>query len=140
MSHLTHPRARERYMPAMTWHTLPAALAGRELATPGDRVRAALVDLALAVTVVGLLVNVALMGRYGARNGMTLGKQLVGIRVIRHDRERMTVGFALLRDVLVRALLLAAAPLDAGWALRDQRRQALHDKVVGSYVVRTTRR
>ena len=98
-----------------------------------------MIDALLAATVIGLLVNVALMGRYGARNGMTLGKQLVGIRVIRHDRERMTVGFAVLRDVLVRALLLAGAPLDAAWALRDERRQSLHDKVVGSYVVRTTR-
>jgi uncharacterized RDD family membrane protein YckC len=139
MSDLAQLRSRKRYTPALRWETLPAALAGRELAGYGERLGAALVDALLAVTVVGLVVNVTLMGRYGPRNGMTVGKQLFGIRVIRHDRHQMTVGFAILRDVIVRALLLAGLLLDGAWPLWDERHQALHDKVVGSYVVRASR-
>ena len=39
-------------------------------------------------------------------NGKTLGRMATGIRVIRADGQPMTFGFAMLREVLVKALLV----------------------------------
>jgi uncharacterized RDD family membrane protein YckC len=102
------------------------------------------VVVASAALLVAFLGNLALMARQGPRNGMTIGKQVVGIRVVREDGERVTVGFALLRDFVCEVLiiggiggLLVVGPLvNVLWPLWDERNQTLHDKMVKSYVVR----
>jgi uncharacterized RDD family membrane protein YckC len=149
---------------------LPAALQGRELASWGIRVGATLIDaiifiVAIAIgvglilaagggTVVGYLLGlvisyaviVALLARQGEKNGMTLGKQVCNIRVVKEDGAPVTVGFALLREVVVRQLLIGFVGglafgipglLDILWPLWDDKNQTLHDKLVSSYVVRT---
>jgi uncharacterized RDD family membrane protein YckC len=104
-----------------------------------------LVGLAFAVicvSVIALLYAPALMAR---TNGKTLGRMATGIRVVRADRQPMTFGFAMLREVAVKALLFGfAATLTGGlstladvlWPLWDEENRALHDFVVDTRTIR----
>ena len=85
------------------------------------------------------------MARGGERNGQTLGKQIVGIRVIRDDGDPYNFGTAFVREFLVRQLLFGiigglffglAQLLDYLWPLWDETNRALHDMIVSSHVVR----
>lgn len=68
--------------------------------------------------------------------GQTVGKRLVGTRVVLEDRP-VGFGLSLLRDQLLRILYLV--PLffivDSLWAAFDSQRQALRDKMVGTHVI-----
>jgi uncharacterized RDD family membrane protein YckC len=92
---------------------------------------------------VGFLYAPLLMARSGARNGQTLGKQLLGIRVVRLDGEPVAFGTGVMRTVVGQQLLIAVtlyayAVVDYLWPLRDPRNQALHDKIAKTLVLRTT--
>jgi uncharacterized RDD family membrane protein YckC len=87
-----------------------------------------------------LLWNALPMARRGGRNGQTLGKQLMGIRVVRESGEEITYGSAFLREGVGRLLLWwptggLYALIDCAWPLADERRQCLHDKVAATRVV-----
>lgn len=77
---------------------------------------------------------------HGDPRGQTPGKRAVGIRVVREEREdSIGYGRALGRyaiTVLFAWLLLLPLLLDYLWPLWDDKNQALHDKVVSSFVVR----
>ena len=103
---------------------------------------AALLFAVLAITVVALLYAPLLMAR---TNGKTLGRMAVGIRVIRADGQPMTFGFAMLREVAVKALLVGvvssftfglASLLDVLWPLWDEENRALHDFIVNTRVIK----
>ena len=96
----------------------------------------------LAYAVVALLYAPAMMSR---TNGRTIGRMAMGIRVIRADGGPMTFWFAMLREVIVKALLvgvIASATfglawlLDVLWPLWDEEHRALHDFVVNTRVIR----
>ena len=85
-----------------------------------------------------------LTARGGPRNGQTLGKQAVGIRVVRMDGAPVGIGFAFVREVLVKTLLFAYAAgfiiyiptiVNYLWPLWDPESRALHDKIARSRVV-----
>ena len=125
---------------------MPPVLQGRELSGWWLRVAATLLDsLFIVFTLfIGFFVNLFLMGREGEKNGMTLGKQVCNIRVIKEDGTPVTVGFAALREIVVRWLLFGIVGsfflglpglLDVLWPLWDDKNQCLHDKMVSSYVV-----
>ena len=97
----------------------------------------------ICVSIVALLYAPALMAR---TNGKTLGRMVTGIRVVRADGGEMTFGFAMLREVAVKALLFGiAGSITAGlanladylWPLWDEENRALHDMIVDSRVVRS---
>ena len=76
-------------------------------------------------------------------NGKTLGRMATGIRVVRANGQPMTFGFAMLREVVVKALLFGfAAALTGGlstladslWPLWDEENRALHDFIVDTRV------
>ncbi len=102
-----------------------------------------LVFSTLVVTIVALLYAPALMAR---TNGRTLGKQALGIRVVRVDGQPTTFGWSVLREVVLKQLVFVgvlggatfglAWLLDGLWALWDGERRALHDFPVDSRVVR----
>ena len=80
-----------------------------------------------------------------ATNGQTLGKLATGCRVVRLDGQKVTFGWAALREVLVKGLLLGIAAsftggiaylVDGAWPFVDGENRALHDYVVDSRVVR----
>jgi uncharacterized RDD family membrane protein YckC len=75
--------------------------------------------------------------------GQTLGKLLVGVKVVRADEPTRTIGLGLsLGRWIVAQVLLALCILpgvvDHLFPLRDDRRQTLHDKAVNAVVIRAT--
>jgi uncharacterized RDD family membrane protein YckC len=98
--------------------------------------------LALAVGVpLGLAYAPLLLMRSGERNGQTLGKQAMGIRVVRENGQPVTLSNGIMREVIGRQLLVAFtyglyAVVDYLWPLWDKPRQCLHDKVAQTRVVR----
>jgi uncharacterized RDD family membrane protein YckC len=98
----------------------------------------------LAYLVVAFLYAPLLMAREGPHNGQTWGKQVLGIRVIRDNGERMNFGWAALREIVVKAFGVGLASsilpfipwfLDVFWPLWDDQNRALHDMVVSTHVV-----
>jgi uncharacterized RDD family membrane protein YckC len=96
----------------------------------------------LCVTVVAFIYAPAMMAR---TNGQTLGRMVVGIRVVRAKGQPMSFGFAMLREVAVKALLFGIASsltfglatlLDVLWPLWDEENRALHDFIVDTRVIR----
>ena len=94
------------------------------------------------IAVVSFLYAPYLMARW---NGQTLGRKAVGIRVIRANGEPMTFWFAMLREVVVKALLFGflgsitfgiASVLDVLWPLWDEENRALHDFIVNTRVIK----
>jgi uncharacterized RDD family membrane protein YckC len=76
---------------------------------------------------------------HGDARGQTPGKRLVGIRVVGDETgNRIGYGRAFGRYVItvVFGFLLIPWLLDYLWPLWDRKNQALHDKIVGSVVVR----
>ena len=99
------------------------------------------------------LVGLAYYTIMHAKWGQTLGKKAVGIRVVKAaDLSAVSWGQALGRQLFVYVITFATsiinflAPaagilglvgmLDNAWILWDQRRQAVHDKVAGTVVVK----
>jgi uncharacterized RDD family membrane protein YckC len=96
----------------------------------------------LAIAIVALLYAPLMMER---TNGKTLGRMAMGIRVVRANGEPMTFGWAMLREVAVKALLFGVLGsltfglpnlADVLWPLWDDENRALHDFVVDTRVVR----
>ena len=99
----------------------------------------------LAFFVVSLLYASFFMQRDGEHNGQTLGKQWVGVRVIRVDGQPFGWGGALLRELAIKQLLFGMVGglflsiptvLDWLWPLWDDENRALHDMVASTRVVR----
>jgi uncharacterized RDD family membrane protein YckC len=96
----------------------------------------------LCVVVAALIYAPLMMAR---TNGKTLGRMAVGIRVVRANGKPIDFGYAALREVAVKWLLINAvagsftfglAPLiDYLWPLWDEENRALHDMVVDSRTI-----
>jgi uncharacterized RDD family membrane protein YckC len=110
----------------------------------------AVFTLGVRRTFAGALVSLVMAGAYyavlnGSELGQTFGKRAMGIQVRDASGAGGTIGVqrAALRYVTVG--LFRVVPffglftlLDGLWPLWDRRRQALHDKIAGSVVVRFT--
>ena len=97
------------------------------------------------IAVVSLVYAPLLMMRSGEHNGQTLGKQWLGLRVIKTDGQPMGFGWAALREVVVKNFGVGiassftfglAALANYLWPLFDDQNRALHDYVVSTRVVR----
>lgn len=110
----------------------------------GDTAEARRLAEQLGVTILlplWLLYAPLLMIRGEGRNGQTLGKQAMRIRVVRENGDPVTLGNAMLRETLGRQLIAAFTygfyfVIDSAWPLWDRSRQCLHDKVAQTRVVR----
>ncbi len=80
--------------------------------------------------------------------GQTPGKQLVGIRAVSENGEPARWGRTFLREFVVKELVFGflgvltigvAWLLDFLWALWDEDRQTLHDKMAATFVVQGPR-
>lgn len=98
----------------------------------------------LLATAFALLYAPATTARRGPHNGQTWGKQLLGIRVLRDNGEAMSFGYAALREIVVKWLVVGIASsiipvipwlLDVLWPLWDDENRALHDMAVQTHVV-----
>ena len=77
--------------------------------------------------------------RVGSK-GQSLGKQIVGIRIVKSDDGRLLGsggGFLRWLMTFVFGLISCVSLLDVLWPLWDDRNQTLHDKVVSSIAVRS---
>jgi uncharacterized RDD family membrane protein YckC len=102
----------------------------------------ALLGFLLCVVVAALLYAPLMMAR---TNGKTLGRMATGIRVVRANGKPITFGYAAVREVLVKWLLIGAilgsftfgiaALIDYLWPLWDEENRALHDMVVDSRTI-----
>ena len=109
-------------------------------------VSAYLAYLFISLVLYGLVYAPFLMKRSGARNGQTLGKQALGIRVVRLDGQPVDYGNSALREWVARTLVFQLAGafvlglatlLDYLWPLWDERNQSLHDKLASTVVMRS---
>lgn len=105
----------------------------------------------LLFPLVYILYTVILLCRSGEHNGQTLGKQRLGLRVIRNDGKPVDIRTALMREGVVKTLpgvigsvaaLVGVAStffslLDDLWPLRGKENQAIHDLVAETHVVQT---
>jgi uncharacterized RDD family membrane protein YckC len=96
----------------------------------------------LCVSIIALLYAPVLMAR---TNGKTVGRMVLGIRVVRTSGEQITFGFALLREVLIKTVIFGIAGsftaglaplLDVLWPLWDEENRALHDFIANTRVVK----
>lgn len=87
----------------------------------------------------------ALLARTGARNGQTLGKQVMGIRVRHASGVPVSVGHAVLREVVLRQFVIGGIGsffvflpvlLDMLWPLWDDENRSLHDLGATTIVTR----
>jgi uncharacterized RDD family membrane protein YckC len=102
----------------------------------------ALMGFLLCVVVAALLYAPLMMAR---TNGKTLGRMVTGIRVVRANGAPISFGYAAIREVLVKWLLIGAiagsftfglaALIDYLWPLWDEENRALHDMVVDSRTI-----
>jgi uncharacterized RDD family membrane protein YckC len=65
----------------------------------------------------------------------TMGKYLLGMRVVDENGRRLTPGKAALRG-LGKIASYAACVLGYVWILFDKKRQGWHDRTIGTYVIR----
>ncbi len=74
------------------------------------------------------------IGMWVKNDGMTLGKKLMGIRVIRTTGEAVDIKTAVLRYIgyLVSGFALAIGFI---WVAFDKNKQGWHDKIASTYVI-----
>jgi uncharacterized RDD family membrane protein YckC len=157
--------------PARAPGAAPGAPPVESLATWGSRVGAYLIDL-VAEAVLAVIVALPVAAIFSSNNtaagvatiaatvivvfaystvmlattnGKTVGKRMVGIRVVRAGGEPMTWGRAALREIVMRGLVIGlvgtltfgiAGILDVLWPLWDKQNQSLHDHGAETWVVR----
>jgi uncharacterized RDD family membrane protein YckC len=114
--------------------SVPFGVAGAAYSTKhlGDQFAAGAIS-----AVIGIIYYTLQHGKWG----QTIGKRALNIRVVRAtDGGPISYGQAagrtLFTDLLSLVTFNVFGLIDAAWVLFDQRRQALHDKVVGSVVLR----
>jgi len=93
----------------------------------------------LAVVGVGIAVTVGYLGWWQGHTGQTLGKRIVGLRVV-HLRTYLPLGGS--RGIgRYLGAIVSALPCYLGylWPLWDDKNQAWHDKMVSSIVVKDPR-
>jgi uncharacterized RDD family membrane protein YckC len=83
---------------------------------------------------VGVLISLLYYVGFWAKSGQTIAKDVLGIQIIGTNGSLPSVGKALLRYIgyIVSAVILSLGFL---WIAFDDRRQGLHDKIAGTYVV-----
>jgi uncharacterized RDD family membrane protein YckC len=100
---------------------------------------------ALLIAAVYFLYAPLLMIRQGERNGQTLGKQLVGIRVVRDNGQPFGFGAAVVREVVLKQLAVNIASsiipfipwfLTYFWPLWDDENRTLYDMAASTHVIK----
>jgi uncharacterized RDD family membrane protein YckC len=89
-------------------------------------------NAALAVT--GLITSMAYYVGFWAKSGQTVGKDLMGIKVVRKDGQPPGWVWAFVRYI---GYIISGVVLSLGfiWILVDKKRQGWHDKIAGTYAI-----
>lgn len=70
------------------------------------------------------------------KSGATPGKKIMKIRVVKADGSAVGYGGAFLREVVGKFISGIILLIGYFWMLWDPNKQALHDKIAGTYVVK----
>lgn len=106
--------------------------------------------LVIATVIIGIGIGYIVWWLFALGRGQTPGKQIVGIRVIKDNGEPSEWGYTFLREFVVKFFFLGiltqvtfgvAWLVDYLWPLWDRakKKQTLHDKLLGTLVVRNLR-
>jgi uncharacterized RDD family membrane protein YckC len=73
---------------------------------------------------------------WSAGGGQTLGMKALNLKVVRTDGSQLTIMQAVIRYI---GVIVASIPLCIGliWVAFDENKQGWHDKIAGTYVIRT---
>ncbi len=115
-----------------------AAAVGAAVALAGASDDATTIAIYAAVFLASLFYGPVLMARDGDRNGQTVGKSALKIRVVHESGHPMTLPRGLRRDALGKAafgLIPLYTIVDVLLPLMDKDKQAIHDKFGATYVV-----
>jgi uncharacterized RDD family membrane protein YckC len=88
----------------------------------------------ISAVINGLVVVIGYLVLFWLLTGQTLGMMLLGLRVVSRTGGRVTFGRAILR-IIGYILLPGIFFLGFLWILADDKREAWHDKLAGTYVV-----
>lgn len=96
----------------------------------------AFAQMQMSAMVIGIIVNAIYHVFFMTRtNGQTPGKQALGIRVVKKDGTPITIGDAILRNVIGYWVSGIVLYLGYFWAMFDSEKQGWHDKIAGTVVV-----
>jgi uncharacterized RDD family membrane protein YckC len=112
-------------------------IVGAAAATPEAAARASSVAFGLVLSLVGGVAWSGLTLRFLIKNGQSIGKKLVGIKVVRKDGTPVSVGrVVLLRNVVVKCLsFIPFFGLVNVLFIFAESRQCLHDRIADTIVV-----
>jgi uncharacterized RDD family membrane protein YckC len=87
-----------------------------------------------ALGVTGIIVSMAYYVGFWAKSGQTIGKDLMGIKLVRHDGQVPGWAWAFVRYI---GYIISGIVLSLGfmWILIDKKRQGWHDKIAGTYAI-----
>jgi uncharacterized RDD family membrane protein YckC len=88
---------------------------------------------------IGLVLGLIYFGYLWSRNGQTIGYMALGVRLVREDGQPVSFVLAALRYLLIYlsfAICLIPAIISAFMIGLGSRKQAIHDIIVGTLVVR----
>lgn len=94
------------------------------------------VKLGTVGSIAQLLLGIGYYVWFQSRTGQTLGKKVMKIKVVNGSGVTPSLGTFALREIvgkLVSSLILGIGYLMVAW---DSKKQGLHDKIAGTYVVR----
>lgn len=127
------PAAMEAVVYAGFWIRGAALAVDTIIATILQFAITALEPTGILAIVVGVSYPVLFIGL----RGQTPGKMALGIKVVKPGRQAPGMGTAILREVLGKFLSGIALGLGYAWAGWDPCKQGWHDKIAGTYVIRT---
>jgi uncharacterized RDD family membrane protein YckC len=90
---------------------------------------------------VSLIIGIVYFGYLWSRNGQTLGYMALGIRLVRADGAPVSLGLGIARYVLIYLsflICLIPAIVSAFMIGLGSQKQAIHDLILGTLVVRST--
>jgi uncharacterized RDD family membrane protein YckC len=93
------------------------------------------VVMALIGSVLVLVWSVGYLVYFWTTSGQTLGKKVMGVKVVTTDGELVGVGKAILR-IIGYAISGIVFYLGFIWIIFDSEKQGWHDKIAGTYVIK----
>lgn len=87
-------------------------------------------------SILSLAVWIGYVVFYQAQTGQTLGKKVMGIKVVTLDGKRPSALTFFLRDVIGKIVSSVILFIGYLWVIWDSKKQALHDKIASTYVVK----
>jgi uncharacterized RDD family membrane protein YckC len=86
----------------------------------------------LLIWAIDIVYFVGLTGTYGA----TLGKMMLGLRVVDTNGQKIGFGKAALREIIGKWISAFIFGLGYLWVAFDEKKQGWHDKIAGTFVVK----